>query len=48
MRYKTNEERLIKLQDHFRQEMRETLAIDCNGTRDEDLDEAITSLLTEE
>jgi hypothetical protein len=46
--YKTNEERLTKFQDHFQQQMRETLAIDCNGTRDEDLDEAITSLLTEE
>jgi hypothetical protein len=27
--------------------MRETLAIDCDGTRDEDLDETITSLPTE-
>jgi hypothetical protein len=28
--------------------MGEKFGIDCNGTRDEDLDEAITSLLTEE
>jgi hypothetical protein len=32
MRYKTNGDRLTKFQDHFRHEMRETLAIDCNGT----------------
>ena len=48
IRYKTNEERLTKFQGHFRQAMREKLGIVGNGTRDEDLDGAITLLLTEE
>jgi uncharacterized protein YdiU (UPF0061 family) len=48
MRYKTNKEILIKFQGHFRQVMSEKLGIDCNGTRDEELDGEISSLLTEE
>ena len=46
--YKTNKERLTKFQGHFRQVMRDKLGIDCEGTRDEDLHGAISSLLTEE
>ena len=48
MRYITNTKRLTKFQGHLLQVMRGKLGMGSNCTRDEDLDEALTSLLTED